>query len=289
LIERKHPAPTPPARYFPVSARPYRMTTGLSPFGTEFGNGARDGQYFQLDREAEHYRRAKAAVPLGRYRVLDDDDERRACHVVVAAWMAATLRREHPELIGPSEPSYASIAQLVQEDFAVVRRGPQGRDEAIAVFVSFPSGWRPETIAGAGFKQIHGPVPGFAENDPAIESMLASMIERGPYVRFVWTITADDHLDHHPDEGRRDAWGDGGDGWLRVERQVTVPFTEVGASLFLIRTYLYAFATLGSPQRHTLAGALEQMPDEIARYKGLTESIRGTAVRRLREGASASE
>lgn len=273
------PTTTDPARYFPVSARPYRMTVGLSAFGTDFGNGARDGQYFQRDRDAEHYRRAKAAVPLGRYRVLDGDDERRACHAAVLAWMAATLRREHPELLDASEPSYASIAQVVQEDFAVVRRGPHGRDEAIAVFVAFPSGWRPETIAGAGFKQIHGPVPGFAENDPAIASMLASMIERGPYVRFVWTITADDHLDHHPEEGRREAWRDGGDGWLRVERQVTVPFPAVGASLFLIRTYLYPFAMLGSEQRDTLAYALARMPAEIASYKGLNESARRIAER----------
>jgi hypothetical protein len=221
-------------------------------------------------------------VPASRHRIADGDPARRACHGAVLAWMASTLRREHPGLLGEAEQSYESIAHVVQEDFAVVRRTPQGRDEAIAVFVAFPSGWRPQAIAGQGFKQIHRPVPGFAEQDAAVASMLASMIERGPYVRFVWTIAADDHLDHHPEEGRREAWREGGDGWLRVERQVTVPFTDVGASLFLIRTYLYPFATLTTEQRRTLASALERMPGEIADYKGLSPEVRGIALSLLR-------
>src|SRR5690606_24990275 len=156
-------------------------------------------------------------------------------------------------LLTESRPTYGSIARVVQEDFVVVRRRPGGGDEAIAVFVCFPSGWRPESIAGKGFKEIHEPVPDFAERDAAVESMVTTMIERGPYVRFVWTISADDHLDHHPEDGRRSRWSAGGAGWLRVERQVTVPFAQHAAALFLIRTYLYPFASLTAEQRQTLA------------------------------------
>ena len=60
------------------------------------------------------------------------------------------------------------------------------------------------------------------------------MIERGPYVRFVWTLSADDCLDHHPEEGNRLPWDSHqGRGWLRVERQVTVPFPGVESRALL--------------------------------------------------------
>jgi hypothetical protein len=146
--------------------------------------------------------------------------------------------------------------------------------------VSFPSGWRPENIRGASFAGIHGPVPDFAKLDAAARSMVGAMVERGPYVRFVWTITADDRLDHHPDGSPRGAWRRDGPGWLRVERQVTVPFAAVGAALFLIRTYLYPFLSLSGAERTTLARALEAMPEAIAAYKGIA-AFRATAIAAL--------
>ncbi len=272
----------PPARYFPVGSRPYRMSVGLLPFGDDLGNGARDHLYFQRDCEAERYRAVKSTVPPGRYRVVDNDDAARTAHAAVLTWMEETLRREHPELLSDEAQTYESIALSVQEDFAVIQRPAGDRDRAIAVFVACPSGWRPESIAGVGFKQVHEPVPAFGESDAANDSMLTAMIERGPYGRFVWTITADDNLDHHPEQGRREAWTEDGPGWLRVERQLTVPFPAVDASLFLIRTYLYPFASLDPQQRQTLARALEQMPREIAVYKGLDDEIRDIATQHLR-------
>ena len=174
--------------------------------------------------------------------------------------------------------AYARIAAAVQEDFVVLRRSEDGREAyAIAVFVRAPSGWSPEKILGASFASIHGPVPGFAEETAQVASMVASMVERGPYVRFVWTITADDELDHHPETGHRAEWRPDGRGWLRVERQVTVPFPTVGGALFLIRTYLYPFAGLTPPMRTQLHEALAEMPEEIARYKGLPPTAREIA------------
>jgi hypothetical protein len=104
--------------------------------------------------------------------------------------------------------------------------------------------------------------------------MISAMVERGPYVRFVWTICADDTLDHHPDEGRRRGFAAGSDrGWLRIERQVTVPFPAEQTSLFLIRTYLRPFASLSREERETLSRALGCLPDSTARYKGLSDGL----------------
>ena len=63
----------------------------------------------------------------------------------------------------------------------------------------------------------------------------------------------------------RPKWNGQSPGWLRVERQVTVPL--VTCSVFLIRTYLYPFASLTVDQRSLLSRSLRAMPDSFARYK----------------------
>lgn len=276
----------PPARYFPIDASPYRMKAGLMPFGTDFGNPTVDDQFFQRDREAPRYRAAKRSVSPNRsgVRVDSDDDER--AHRGVLEWIRTTWAAEHPEAPLPDaadsrRDDYARIAAHVQEDFAVLCRDASGRERVVAVFVDFPSGWRPERILGATFAEIHGPVPGFADDEAQARSMASSMIDRGPYVRFVWTLSADDALDHHPEEGGRRAWRDAQRAWLRVERQVTVPFAAESATLFLIRTYLYPFEELSARERADLRRAVATMPTDVARYKALAGEPRDVALRLL--------
>src|SRR5207247_7582028 len=132
-----------------------------------------------------------------------------------------TLAREHPARYAALDASaaptgYARLASVLQEDLVVLRRLPDGDSSAIAVHVCAPSGWRPERIHGASFGAIHDPVPAFAKDPRAERAMVDAMVERGPYVRFVWTVTADANLDHHPEEGRREAWRSDGSGFLRV-------------------------------------------------------------------------
>ncbi len=209
----------------------------------------------------------------------------REAHRAVLQWVWAQWAREHPDellptMTGDPEHDYAAIAAEAQEDLTVLHRDSTGHDAAIAVYVAFPSGWRPERILGATFAEIHRPVPSFSDDDAQARALTTSMIDRGPYVRFVWTLAADDELDHHPEEGTGTAWGDSERGWLRVERQVTVPFPTVGTSLFLIRTYLYPFEALLAEQRAILHRALASMPPEIARYKGL-DGENGAIAQRL--------
>jgi hypothetical protein len=271
------PLPLPrPARYFPVKDTPLRMEAGLLRHGTDLGNGPADRLFFQVDDRLELYRAAKRAVPPARHALLVRDDAERAIQAAALDWIRGTVAREHPELLatlGPDAPraGFAELVALVQEDVVVLRRMPDGGSAAIAVHVSVPSGWRPERIHGAGFGAIHGPVPDFAKHPQAERSMVDAMVERGPYVRFVWTVPADDFLDHHPEEGRRAPWRADGPGFLRVERQTTIPLPGLGAGIFLIRVYLYPFADLSAEERATLARALAAMPPHVAAYKGLAD------------------
>jgi hypothetical protein len=278
----------PPARYFPVRPLPLRMEAGLVRHGTDFGNGAADRAFFQVDAELERYRVAKRGAPSARHAVVPHDDADRALLARVEAWLRTTLADEHPALLAElgdaaAHAGFADVAALVQEDLVVIRRLPDGGSRAIAVHVSMPAGWRPERIHGASFGAIHGPVPDFAKHPAAERSMVDAMVERGPYVRFVWTVTADDNLDHHPEEGRRLPWRADGPAYLRVERQTTVPFAAEDGSLFLIRTYLYPFASLSAEQRAVLASALEQLPPAVAAYKSLATVV-PTALALLRAG-----
>ena len=265
-----------PARYFPVKDTPLRMEAGLLRHGTDLGNGPADRLFFQVDDRLELHRAAKRAVPPSRHALLARDDAERAIQAAALDWIRGTLAREHPELLATLGPDaaragFAELVALVQEDVVVLRRLPDGGSAAIAVHVSVPSGWRPERIHGAGFGAIHGPVPDFAKHPQAERSMVDAMVERGPYVRFVWTVSADDFLDHHPEEGRRAPWRADGPGFLRVERQTTIPLPGLGAAIFLIRVHLYPFAELTGDERATLARALVAMPPRVAAYKGLAD------------------
>ena len=250
------------------------MRPRLRPFGTDFGNGEVDRQYFQRDDLEARALSAKQATRR-RYRVVTGRPREDAAHSAVLAWTRATLAVERPDLSLPLESddpgaAYAAVSDAVQEDFVVQLREPDGTDRAIAVYVCFPSGWRPESILGWSFGRIHARVPDFADQDVAARSLVAAMVERGPYVRFVWTLVAHGELDHHPDDGPGTRFEPSArEGWLRVERQVTVPFAEEESALFLIRTYLYPFATLASEERATLAEAVRAMPESTAHYKGL--------------------
>jgi len=261
-----HPAP---ARYFPVKETPFRFQAGLFPFGTDFGNGEVDRQFFQVDRQRERYLEQKRRVRPTRHHVLAGDVAERRVHEQVVPWMRTALEREHPALFAPAPETYRELATQVQEDVVVMHRRPDGTNAAIMVDVCFPSDWRPERIVGTDFRFIHGPVPGFADDAAQAAAMVSAMIDRGPYVRFVWTLKPADDLDLHPEEGVHASWHDSREGFLRVERQVTVPFQEVQAAIFLIRTYLYAFGELTAQQRRRLTTALETMPDDPARYKNV--------------------
>ncbi len=273
-----------PACYVPVRPGPLKMQAGLRKFPEDFGNGAADGYIFQRDLEFETYiaakgnpARAQGRAPRERAWVTDAPGDREIVREVLA-WSdarakeevagyasAATEDGEQPDIV----TAWDHFALQVQEDLAVLRMHGDGTHRLIAAHVCFPSGWRPERLVGASFDEIHRPVPDFADDSRASASMARSMVARGPYVRFVWTVSADDVLDHHPEDGVRAPLEGATNLWLRVERQLTVPFAKVGASLFVIRTFRYPVESLAASQRADLTDAVRAMPETIAAYKGL--------------------
>jgi hypothetical protein len=260
--------------YFPVKAEPLRMQPGLFAFGTDFGNGTADQRFFPRDDTSPRYLAEKARVlaahPPRNASAVANAEEQRSVDAG-AAWLARQLAAEGLERAARTPLS--ELGRELVEDFAILHAGEAG-DRVVWLHACFPSGWRPEQVLGKSFAQIHAGIPGIEQVLAKSQSLVRAMSERGPYVRFVWTITTDDELDHHPVEGRRHPWSEQSQrGFLRVERQTTVPLPHAAASVFLIRTYLYAFDELGLEQRATLKSALERMPPEILRYKRLDAAL----------------
>jgi dimethylamine monooxygenase subunit A len=266
-----------PARplYFPVQAQPLRMQAGLARFGTDFGNGDAYQRFFPRDDTTPRYLAEKARVLTAeptREAFLIESPADEACVVAAQAWFSRTLRGEGHA--AAAELSPPALGRALVEDFAVLRRDSTGADRVLWLHACFPSGWRPELVIGQSFTRIHAPVPAFEAVARKTSSLVEALVTRGPYVRFVWTVTADDELDHHPAHGRRRLWtATTPRGFLRVERQVTVPLPIESGCVFLIRTYLYDFAELSSEKRGVLAHALESMPPEVALYKSLTTAL----------------
>jgi len=266
-----------PARplYFPVKAEPLRMQAGLFRFGTDFGNGEDDQRFFPRDETSARYLAEKARV-LSRHPERSDvslhNEAERRCLVAAQAWLTETLERE-----GQTAAARLPLPELgreLVEDFAVLHVDETGADRTIVVHACFPSGWRPEQILGQSFANTHARVPAFEAVARKAENLTLAMVSRGPYVRFVWTISADAELDHHPEHGRRALWSaQTPRGYLRVERQTIVPLPSASGSLFLIRTYLYGFDELPSAERAVLASALEQLPPAVVRYKQLDAAL----------------
>lgn len=300
----------PPARYTPYSDGVFSVRPGLKSFGADFGNGAADRLAFQVDRRFSAYRAAQAAALTeapGRYRAAAGLTAATARAAVDA--LAARLTAEHPALfvrhgavlrcaltgaaIDLADPApratLDALAAEVQEDVALVAL-EDGSDRLAYVHVTAPNHWDPAAKAGLPFSAVHAPVPGMEDTNRRAQALLEGIARGAEYVRFVWGVTADDALDHHPARAAAYQRFAGkktiaeGDVFVRVERQVLIGLPGANAVLFLIRTYIEPLAALSAEERTALVRGLDSM-DEAARvYKGLGNQF--DAVRAAVQGSS---
>lgn len=306
-----------PARYFPAASGRYDVTPSLRPLGTDFGHGRLDALAFQLDRRFPEYRARKLGVRVDTpAKYVGQADLDGATAEAVARWMVDRLEVEHPEWfrgerrdgaaalhcrltgetlrfdaqmrlvetessgVAPAVPAYAdafdALCSQLQEDVAVVRT-EGARDWIAAYHVSMPSQWRPESKRGLPFSEVHAAVPGMEPVNRVAAALVAHMVRRGPFVRFVWGIDTHRSLSRHPDPPP----GVSAEEWrgprldpraaspfvLRVERQVTWGLPEVGAAVFLIRLYQIEAEALTMEERGRLRAALLTMSRESRAYK----------------------
>ena len=291
------------ARYTPWTKGVYEVAPELRPFGTDFGNGEADRRLFQIDEEFERYQHNKRHAlreRRGKY-----VRAWRLSHEVEAAVIDLIVSRlilEYPESFsggwegdtrvlesdgrrwvlpatGPEtdSPALDLLARLVPEDLAVVRTLDH-EDWVAYLHLCSPSHWAAEEKIGRSFFSVHEPIPGFERVNAAAPGILDAMVNKGPFVRFVWGVESDDRLNHHPvpPPGHDPAEWDGRDFshgrfWVRTERQVIWGLPAVGAALFTIRVGFVPDHLILADEdlRSSLRQAIEGMSDPALQYKGI--------------------
>ena len=260
-----------PAIYLPFLRGSYDVNPNLKLLGTDYGNGVHDRNVFQIDTEYQRFIENKQArrdvLPI-KSNLTD------AVAIVAAKWIWNRLAEEHGfaqnSIIGNVRgiESLSEAMMVVQEDLAIVSFDGE-RDWTSFLHVASPSHWSPEEKIGKSFVAVHDPVPGFEKIVPAANGLVQAMIHKGPFVRFVWTLTDDTVLNHHP-KISGPAMFENGKFWVRTERQVMVGLPEVNASLFFIRVGFVPIQNIVGDNLEALKSTLKTMSLEIRDYKGLT-------------------
>ena len=193
---------------------------------------------------------------------------------------------------GSNPGLWDSVALLMAEDLAIVHWDEASQSERLEyVHVCFPSAWDPSSKLGRSFASVHEPVANAERVRQAGAAMMRMCTLRGPFIRWAWGLHTDGRLNHHPLTGRACDEPDTDDPaevaagtWLRLERQVLLPFPEVSRTAFLIGVYVYPLSVLtGRAERDALASTLRSMPPEALAYKSLMRR-RDPLVRWLESG-----
>lgn len=208
------------------------------------------------------------------------------------------LRRRivrHLAPLSPVERLADALALAVQEDL-VLMAGPPAGDTAQLLHVCFPSHWNPAERAAASFAQLHAPVPHNGRLLAGSRNLVGAMLGKGPFIRFVWSLTRTPQLDQNPARLQDHSFEVSGKSvtndslidrlYFRSERQTTTPFS--GHALFTIRIYVAPLRqVLDGARAALLSSAICSMDDELLRYKGLAQ-IRDPLLRELDELASSN-
>lgn len=162
------------------------------------------------------------------------------------------------------------LSLSVQEDFAVMVDLEGTGLSAAVLSVCFPSGWDPREKLGRSMLALHEPVADNQRLQSAMGAMSSAICSKGPFVRYVWTLTGDGARARQPGVDSTAQLTCADQLWFRCERQVTVPLNGKG-SLFLIRVLQAPIhQVLTSIDRHhQLIAALRSMSPEMLAYKNL--------------------
>ena len=167
-----------------------------------------------------------------------------------------------------------TLAFAVQEDVVIMRDAAE-KDYAEALLVCFPSFWNPATQRGRSFAELHKPVAHSRSLVRAQHNVMKALFHRGPFVRFVWSLSPDARLEQNPERPREPLLPNETNVpnlTFRVERQTTLAMPALKRCLFSIRIFqapLHEVLTTGE-RCERLRNALQSMDEALLAYKGLT-------------------
>lgn len=161
------------------------------------------------------------------------------------------------------------LSTRLQEDFVIWAPNRKGELSAQILSVNLPSGWDPRTKVNKTFLEIHQPVPDFDTVNRAARHIAEMITQKGPFVRYVWTICNSDQLNRRPDLTHDWTNETVRDMWFRYERQVTLPMGD--AAMFLIRVYMIPLQQVfrSRKKKAQVMESINSMTQAVLDYKNL--------------------
>lgn len=304
--------------YFPIEKPVYEVGPGLKIFGADCGSAEFDNKVFQIAEDFFDFRKNKLqarAENFSKYIVSDflsPDVFNAVCDFIMVK-----LKLDYPNYFLHDRESkifkalhtqdeihydinydlkkFISVQQVdpapidlldalmlqVPEDISILQRKPDKQDYLAYLNLCSPSHWSAQDKIGKSFFQVHVPVASADKLLKASTNFVESMINRGPFVRFVWSFVTDTRLNHHPEappgwdektwKGRSFDISKESPFYFRVERQTVWGFPKIESSLFTIRlSFMTGKSIKNNPhQAKMLIGALQSMTPESRVYKGV--------------------
>jgi hypothetical protein len=302
--------------YFPIENGLYTLTPGLKALGVDFGNQEFDKKVFHLTPDFPLFRKNKIDCRqerLSKYfcqKNLSTDKVQNLAKFIldqlimeypqVFSFNGKTLFCSHTndqigidehynleKFFNPSEVLNPPVSDLIdalalqiQEDIALVCK-EQEKDFLGLLHLCSPSHWAAEDKIGMNFFDVHAPIPGIQKVNKIAGKLVETMIEKGPFVRFIWSFVTDERLNHHPEappgidpiewRGRSFNQDQKPPFYLRIERQVTWGFPVNESALFTIGVSFISGLDIknNSERRSELVSALKSMTPESRDYKGV--------------------
>ncbi len=314
-----------PAHYFPLEKGVYEVAPGLRKLGTPFGNGERDGYFLQFDEQLGQFLESKRACRRENlHKYYAKKDLAPSSEAALVSLLIERLCAEHPGLFSLSEsskgkrlvcrftgetlhldsqgkllgvealqpppnPPYAdaidALVSQMPEDIALTQVGEGGTDWLAVGHVCSPSHWSITDKIGQSFFEVHEYVPGAEKMNRTASQLVQGAIQKGPYVRFVWSFVTDNRLNQNPYPPA----GFTAEQWhsaplnlstecpffLRIERQVTWGLPSVKAFAFAIRVYFRSAPEIrcNPAERDLLKSTLQSMTVASKRYKRVPEDL----------------
>ena len=174
------------------------------------------------------------------------------------------------------------LCLFAQEDIALVSRDDKS-DYIAYLNLSSPSHWAAEDKIGKNFFDVHVPIPGIEKINLNANKIIEMMINKGPFVRFIWSFVTDTRLNHHPIapigldqsvwKGRSFNLNAEIPFYLRIERQCIYGLPDHNASVFTIGVNFISGKDIKNNQyqKDQLVRALNSMSIESREYKGVSE------------------
>jgi dimethylamine monooxygenase subunit A len=264
-----------PSVPFPVQA-PYEVKSDLSKVSSD----AFSNRLVILDQQGPMYRAEKLRIlGLPNLQAVQGIDHAEP-ECLAALHQVSSVLKNEGVVLGPCSSENIGVqlnhlALQLQDDIVIMRLAGE-RFYPELMHVCFPTGWNPADKYAQTLASIHEHVADGKRLVQASANLTNAMVNKGPFVRYVWTLAASGQLSQHPLEKHYASQAQTIEQvYFRCERQITIALPQLSRSCFLIRVFvLPVVSAANTPERRkTLAEALISMSDASIHYKGLAHLI----------------